>query len=147
MTISFRFQTLLDYRHRIVEDRQIELAETHRQLVAAQDLLAQMLANRARFGAQLQGIICGVLRVDEIEQQYRYLAVLDEQIESQRAVVSLAEEAVESARARLEAALKERKTLEKLKEYGEQGFAAAMRQRESKQIDDLNIVRYSRSGR
>ena len=143
----FRFQTLLDYHHRLVEDRQIELAETQRQLLLEQAQLALMQANRARYGDQLQRMLDGVLHIDEIEHQYRYLTALDDQLTTQRMVIVVAEEAVESARARLEEALKKRKRLEKLKEYDQQSFELTMRQREANQLDDINIARYNRSDR
>jgi flagellar FliJ protein len=142
---DFRFHTLLNYRERIVEDRQIELAEAQRALVAAIAELERLQQERRRYNEGLQRLIQGLLRIDEIEHHYRYLASLDQQIEAQRGQVAAAESAVEEVRARLEDALKDRKTLEKLQEYDEQSFQAAQRQHEANALDDLNIVRYSRS--
>jgi flagellar export protein FliJ len=106
-----------------------------------------MQGNRARYGDQLQRMLDGVLHIDEIEHQYRYLTALDDQLTTQRMAIAVAEEAVESARARLEEALKKRKRLEKLKEYDQQSFELTMRQREANQLDDINIARYNRSDR
>lgn len=143
---SFRFQTLLDYRNRIVENRQIELATAQRHLAEMQAVLAQLLADRARFAEQLQRTLNGVLRIDEIEHQYRFLTALDQRIAEQRAQIQTAEESVEDARSALEAAMKDRKTLEKLQEYDEAALHEALRQREASALDDLNIARYSRGG-
>jgi flagellar protein FliJ len=142
---DFRFQTLLNYRERIVEDRQIELAEAQRALVAATAELERLQQERRRYNEGLQRLIQGRLRIDEIEHHYRYLVSLDQRIEAQRGQVATTESAAEEVRARLEDALKDRKTLEKLKEYDEQNFQTAQRQHEANALDDLNIVRYSRS--
>lgn len=142
---NFRFQTLLNYRERIVEDRQIELAEAQRGLVTAVTALDRLRGERSRHNAGLQRLVQGVLHVEEIEHQYRYLAGLDQRIEAQQAQVDAADIAVEEARARLEEAVKDRKTMEKLKEYDEQSFQTALRQHEAQTLDDLNIVRYRRA--
>ncbi len=146
MSPSFRFQTLLDYRNRIVEDRQIDLANRQREFAEAKLHLSELYHSRTRMAEYLQRGLAGVLRIDEIQQQYRYLNALDGKISQQQAVLQSAEEATETARAALEAALKERKTMEKLKEYDADDFREDMRQREAKALDDLNIARYSRSG-
>jgi flagellar FliJ protein len=142
---TFRFQTLLNYRERIVEDRQIELAEAQRAQAAAEADLHRLQRDRARYEEGLQGLIQGILRIDEIDHHYRYLATLEVQIEAQQVRVAETEAAVEAVRARLEAALKDRKTLEKLKEYDDESLQAALRQYEANTLDDLNIVRYRRA--
>ncbi|MEZ4636117.1 MAG: flagellar export protein FliJ [Caldilineaceae bacterium] len=116
MSLDFRFQAVLDYRQRIVEDRQRHLADAQRAWRVEMDGLDALREQRARFAAQLEEMLQGVLHVDEIEHHYRYLAALDLAIKAQEAVVETAEEAAEAARADLEEALKERKTIEKLKE-------------------------------
>ncbi|MCB0112530.1 MAG: flagellar export protein FliJ [Caldilineaceae bacterium] len=147
MSLDFRFQAVLDYRQRIVEDRQRHLADAQRAWRVEMDGLDALREQRARFAAQLEEMLQGVLHVDEIEHHYRYLAALDLAIKAQEAVVETAEEAAEAARADLEEALKERKTMEKLKEYDRERLLEAIAQDEAKAVDDLNIARFGRNGR
>ncbi len=145
MTLDFRFQTVLDYRQRLVENRQRELADAQRawrREVAGLDSLCEQ---RARFAAQLQQMLGGILHVDEIEHHYRYLAALDLAIQAQQALVDEAEIATEASRSQLEEALKNRKTLEKLKEYDHDRIVEAIQQDEARALDDLNISRHSRT--
>lgn len=144
MSLDFRFQTILDYRQRIVEDRQRHLADAQRAWRVEMDGLEALREQRERFAAQLEEMLKGILHVDEIEHHYRYLAALDLAIQAQQAVVVEAEAASERARAALEEALKERKTMEKLKEYDRERLLEALAQNEAKAIDDLNIARFNR---
>lgn len=146
MSLDFRFQTILDYRQRIVEDRQRHLADAQRAWRVEMDGLEALREQRERFAAQLEEMLKGILHVDEIEHHYRYLAALDLAIQAQQVVVVEAEAAAERARAGLEEALKERKTMEKLKEYDRDRLLEALAQNEAKAIDDLNIARFNRSG-
>ena len=145
MSLDFRFQAILDYRQRIVEDRQRHLADAQRAWRVEMDGLDALREQRARFAAQLEEMLKGVLHVDEIEHHYRYLAALDLAIQAQQAVVEAAEAAAEQARANLEEALKDRKTMEKLKEYDRERILEAIEQNEAKAVDDLNIARHARN--
>ena len=145
MSLDFRFQTILDYRQRIVEDRQRHLADAQRAWRVEMDGLDALREQRVRFAAQLEEMLKGVLHIDEIEHHYRYLAALDLAIQAQHTVVEAAEAAAEKARANLEEALKDRKTMEKLKEYDRERLLEAIEQNEAKAMDDLNIARHARN--
>ena len=145
MSLDFRFQAILDYRQRIVEDRQRHLADAQRAWRVEMEGLDALREQRVRFAAQLGEMLKGVLHVDEIEHHYRYLAALDLSIQAQQTVVDAAEAAAEQARANLEEALKDRKTMEKLKEYDRERILEAIEQNEAKAVDDLNIARHARN--
>jgi flagellar export protein FliJ len=146
MPPPFRFQSLLEYRKRLVEDQQVALAQAQRVVQAAQTELARLRAERDYFAQQLTETLShGSLRVDEVEHQYRYLAALDQRLQAQAQAVAEAESAQEQVRAGLEQALKERKTLEKLQEHDLAEFRESQRKQERDVLDDINISRHARS--
>lgn len=145
MPPTFRFQSLLEYRKRLVEDRQVELAQAQRVVQAVQAELERLRAERDHFAQQLTETLShGSLRVDEVEHQYRYLAALDQRLQAQLQVVAEAEAAREQVRAGLEQALKERKTIEKLQEHDLTEFRESQRKQEMDALDDINISRHIR---
>lgn len=144
MPPGFRFQTLLDYKNRIVEECQLALAQRQQRLQQLQARHVQLQTERQTIAQQLQASLQGALAVVEVQHRYRYLASLDRRIDAQIDQIHQAQGAVDEARQALEFALKECKTLEKLREYDQDMWQTQLRHKESRILDDLNIARYRR---
>lgn len=144
MSIDFRFQSILDLRKRSEEERQMELALTLQQVVALRGQRERLLAERLGISQMIKKSMQGALNATQVEQHYRYLYSLDRQIEHLAEEIHQAEEMAVAQRHLLAEAMKERKTLEKLKEQDRRAFLVAYNQKEQETLDDLNIARHAR---
>ena len=147
MPPAFRFQSLLNYRQRCVEDKQTALARAQQHLRACQTGLAQLRKEHARLVSQLEAALHGYLTAEEVQRRYRFLAVTEKRISEQEERIVAAQQTVVSARQELAEALKERKTLDKLREYDQQAFLSEVQRKEMAALDDLNIGRFVRATR
>jgi flagellar protein FliJ len=144
MGYRFRFQVLLDRKARLVEEREQALARQQAELSRLQEHLQQLQAEQEQTMRRLQASLLGTLCMHEVDQTYRYLGSLARRIEVQYEQICLCSVEVEARRQALTEALKERKTLEKLKEYGQKTYEDEVHRQEVAVLDDLNITRHRR---
>jgi len=144
MPPQFRFQTILDLRKRTEDERQMELAQALQAVAALRARQERVQVERLRVAENLQGTLHGSVDAGNLEQQYRYLTSLDERLHHLADDLHQADETVVLQRHRLADALKERKTMEKLKEYAHQAFLNTYLHKEREAIDDLNVSRFGR---
>lgn len=144
MAPAFRFQTILEFRKRTEDERQMELAKALQAATSLRDRLETMQSERARVAADLQTTLHGPLDISDVELRYRYLGSLDEQVIQLAQMLADAEEEVLQQRIRLADAMKDRKTIEKLKENDREKYRNEHLQKEQKEVDELNVTRRSR---
>jgi len=145
MPPEFRFQTILNLRRRTEDERQMELAQTLQQAASLRAQRDRLLAERLRLSTRLKEALRGLWDGSDVERQYRYLESLDRRLHHLAEDIRQADEEVTAQRHRLAEAMKERKTMEKLKEYQRRTFLAHYLHKEQEQMDDLNVTRYARS--
>ena len=144
MALSFRFQTILDLRKRTEEERQMALALAMQAAVALRRQEAQVQEEQSRLSARLAAALGHAWNPEEVQQHYRYLDSLQARRLRLAEEVTAAEAAVTEERNRLAEAMKERKTLEKLKEQERKAFLESHQKKEQTEMDDLNVARFSR---
>lgn len=105
---------------------------------------ARAQAEQNHLSAQLAAALGQSWNPEEVQQHYRYLDSLQARLVRLAGEVAAAERAVNEERNRLADAVKERKTLEKLKEYERQAFLESYQKKEQAEMDDLNVARFSR---
>lgn len=143
MLPDFRFQTILNYRKRTEDERQMELAQALQTVASLRAQRERLQSERLRLAEMLKGLLAGQLDTTGIERSYRYLNSLDQQLFHLADDAQRAEQAVAERRHHLAEAVKDRKTMERLKEYDRQVFVAAYSQKEQEEMDELNVARYS----
>ena len=127
----FNLESLLNYRRYQEEILQKELADFKNQLVKHEQQLRQLVQARRKASLELHqrqkkgGTVCGLM------MYFRYLDRLAADIEKQKRLVGQVRKQFEQKRRELLDIVKKRKTLEKLKEKGEDGrfIAAEMEKR------------------
>ncbi|MCL4832952.1 MAG: flagellar export protein FliJ [Caldilineaceae bacterium] len=143
MPPAFRFQTILDYRKRSESERQMDLAQALQMVVSLRAQRERLQSERLHLTETLKSALLGQLDTGSIEREYRYLAGLDQQLRHLTGDLQQAEQVVTERRGELAQAVKERKTLERLKEYDHQSFVTAWQQKEQDEMDELNITRHA----
>lgn len=96
------------------------------------------LYNRKSYYQEKLQMLCeDKLDMVKIRECREAVNVLDEKITEQRRVVRRAERVVEEARLKLNEAMRERKTLDKLRENAFEEYEAELRRSEQKEIDEF----------
>ena len=141
----YRMQNILDIKEKIENQEKIAYGLANAKLVEEQDKLRAILVRRAGYEAQSRELVTGSIRIREIKECKRAIDIMKSQQRSQMMNVHAAERNVEQARERLNAAMIERKTHERLREKAFETFKEELKQEESKEIDQL--VSYTYHGR
>ncbi len=120
------------------------LAQALQQAASLRAQWERLQVERARLAEKLKAKLHVPLDASEVEQHYRYLGSLDQQVAHLAEEVAQADEAVLAQRHRLGEAMKERKTMDRLKENDLQAFLDNYQKKEQKETDELNLTRRSR---
>lgn len=140
---KFKLESVLEYKKKIEEEEQRELARLKEILRQEQERLEHLKMTKAEEMKELvEKSSQGLLNVAEIQMYHSHLKRLDKEIASQEITVQRAAIDVEEQRQKLINASKEKKTYEKLKEKHKTAFELAIDEEERKFIDELATMRY-----
>ncbi|MGE5422099.1 MAG: flagellar export protein FliJ [Ignavibacteriales bacterium] len=142
---EFRLQTKLDLTIQQEEVAKEEVRKRQAVYDTEYDLLSTMLDLMAELHDRLRAKKGQSLKVDEVIVLNNFIKVLKTNIENQEMVVSEAERALELSRETLLQIMKERKTLEKLKENEYKEYMLEFMRLEQVVIDELAIGRHKRN--
>ena len=145
MASPFRFQTLLDYKSRRVDDLRLEMAHKQQALQRLHRERVRLQETHTRVADELRVKMERGLPIHAVRQTYQYLDFLEQALVDVDEQIVHAESEVADVRERLAEALKERKTFEKLREYAMAEQRTRLQKREAEALDDLNIARYFHS--
>ncbi len=146
---KFRYtlESVLQVKYRLEELALAALAERQGQLIAAQNVLNNILEEKS---GHLQAILTaqrGPLNLDELLLNQRYLEALNQQISQQKEKIKVLTEALEAQRQVVVQAQQERKTLEILKEKQLHSYYKAVYREEQIVLDEVAGNRHRRLGR
>lgn len=146
---KFRYtlESVLQVKYRLEELALAALAERQGQLIAAQNVLNNILEEKS---GHLQAILTaqrGPLNLDELLLNQRYLEALNQQISQQKEKIKVLTEALEAQRQVVIQAQQERKTLEILKEKQLHSYYKAVYREEQIVLDEVAGNRHRRLGR
>lgn len=141
---EFRLQTKLDITSRQEDMAKEEVRKRQADYDRELEVLTTMLNMLAELHDRLRAKKGQSLRVDEVIVLTNFTKVLKNDIENQALAVRQAEMALERARQELLEIMKERKTLEKLKENEYQEYLQEMLRLEQGVLDELAITRHVR---
>lgn len=138
----FPLQNILDIKGKLEEQEKNQYSQANLRL---QEALAEreMLERRLECEKEkLQEDITASLNIREIRRREENIEILRMYVQQQILVVRQREKEVEVARQRLNEAMKERKTFDKLREHAFEKFCIEENLREQKEIDELVSYRY-----
>lgn len=141
----FRFEPLLDRVQQREDEQTRVLAALAHEEQALRNVLAALEQEReiewARFADR-----DGPLDAERHRVAMAYVQQLTERIETQRAAIEMARGRVAEARDALLEILKEKRSLERLREQDTAAAAIEEGRREANRVDDLNMTRHGRHG-
>lgn len=141
----FSMQNLLDMKEKLEEQEKNNYSRANLRLLEAEEEW-EMLKGRQRDAEEaLREEMEAVLDMEKIRQCRDAVEILKMYVRQQQLVVLQREKEVEVARKRLNEAMIERKTFEKLREKAYEAFLEEENIKERKEVDELVSYRYGSS--
>ena len=138
----YKLQNILSIKEKMETQAKQAFADAKRKLDLEEEALERLYRKRAEIEKHAVEVLQGELDLHEIEDSQMARIISDQRIEEQKHRVNRAMLELEDARSRLEEAVKERKTHEKLKEKQFDEFVREENRSESKSIDELTTYTY-----
>ena len=143
----FSMQNILNMKEKLEEQEKNNYSQANmrwQEAVATLESLKQRLTNEKQ---KLQEEVSSSLNVKKIRQREDGVEVVRMYVRQQELEVKQREKEVEVARERLNEAMKERKTFEKLREKAFEKFRLEENLREQKEVDELVSYRFANRDR
>lgn len=140
---QFNLQRVLDFRETIEDKLLGELAASRAQHDREFEKLSQIMRARDQFRRKMRKQLAGS-DPDAIRRAYFYLNDLVRQVQSQELAVMSAAEQRNMKTAEVLDASKDRKVMERLKDYKLVEYKSEMQSQEQKFLDDLASIRSNR---
>ena len=135
-------QNILDIKLKMEDQAKASFAEANKELLNEEEKLEGLIRRREEYELEGQRLRLEKLNVIKLKDNSRALQVMKDMIKAQEMVVSIARDKVELARRKLQVAMQERKTQEKLKENAFEEFKHELGSEESKEVDELVSYRF-----
>jgi flagellar protein FliJ len=139
---SFRLQSVLDYRGKLVERQRLEVANAQSKVQAERQRLEELRAAWRTAQARLAEEQRDLVDVDRVHQLLDYLAALERRILDQEEVVEQARLAVAEAQQLLLTQSRDQKALEKLREHQSDDYAREVLRVEQIETSELAARRH-----
>ena len=143
---NFKMQNILNIKEKLEAQQKIEYARANSALMDEQDKLAQLFIRRKGYTDQLKEKQTGSLDIKEIHFLKSAIDQVGNMIKDQIRKVDAAQRRLESERVKLDMAMQERKTYEKLKEKAFEKFKTDIIYKEGKETDELVAYTYHNNG-
>lgn len=138
----FSLQNLLDIKEKLEEQEKNNFSRANLRLREAEDKLEALKGRQREAEKRLREVVTSVLDVGEIRRREDAVEIIKMYVGQQKLVVLQCEKEVEVARQRLNEAMKERKTFERLREKAFETFVEEENRKEQKEVDELVSYRY-----
>ncbi len=138
----YRMQNILNLQEKLEEQARMDYAEQRMRLNEAEEEEERLRREKTLYEEEAVRLRSDTLNILDIETNTNSIAALDSIIEEQHKKVLKEEEILEEKREKLEEAMKERKTQDKLKEHAFEAFKAELNAQEAKEIDQLTSYTY-----
>lgn len=144
---SFRLETVLELREKKLEDKRLEMAKVIAQLNEQNKKLEELKFKQENTKTSLENIYQGRKELDilEITNYKDYLGRIITDGKTQQKVIENTKNLLRFKQLEVTNALKEVKTLEKLKETQQKKYYQHYNYLESKEIDDIASTRFNKT--
>ena len=141
---QFRLQQYLGIKEQIEEQKELEYAKALRTVEEEKQKLAEFRKLKDESVENLRCSVAKSISPFEIRRYNNNIERLKQQIKTQEERVAAAEAFAEQKRQELIQAMKERKSLETLKDNAREEFLKEVDMAERKQVDELVSFKYSK---
>ncbi len=138
----YKMQNILDIKEKLETQARNEYAVANSVLAEEEEKLNRLELRRQQYEARLKELYTGMLDMKEIEYVSEAVEMMKYYKQQQEVNVRKARKQVDIARDRLQEAMQERKTHEKLKENAFEQFKIDVATAESKEVDELTSYRF-----
>lgn len=138
----YRMQSILDIKEKMEEQARNEFAQARLHLTEEEEKLKILTDRKAGYEQQGRKLQESGLNVRDILENINAIEMMKELIEIQKKAVKTAQAQLEDARLRLQMAMQESKTQNKLREKAFEEFVKEENAKESKEIDELVSYTY-----
>ena len=139
----YRMQNILDIKYKMEDQAKSNYAARQLKLNEEQEKLEQLFIRKKALEDGYREMASGTLDVRGLLDSRRSIDFVRDRIKEQILEVRVAEKNLETARVRLNNAMQERKTHEKLKERQFEEFLQELAEQEKKEIDELVSYTYN----
>ena len=139
---KYRMQNILNIKLSMERQARMQYAAANMKLREEEEKLEAFRQRKADYEAEAKRLLAEKLDVREIMFNNQAIMMAEEDIKAQVIQVHTAQLNVERAREKMTQVMQERKTHELLKEKAFEQFLLELKQRESKEIDELTSYTY-----
>lgn len=140
----YKMQNILNIKYKLEEQAKSAYGAAKAILDEEEELLEEKKAKKEAYEQTLRNMVLEQLNILEIKRMEDAVEVSKYHIKMQMIAVRNAKKQVEIARKKLNEAMIERKTHEKLKENAFEVFKEEIKMEEKKEVDELVSFKYSR---
>ena len=140
----FKLQNILNMKEKLEEQAKNEYSQANMRLREAEEEEERLKTRQADAEAELAKLLSETLDVMKIKQGEDAVEILKVYVRQQHLVVIQCAREVEIAREKLNEAMKERTTFEKLREHAFEDFLKEVNLAEQKEVDELVSYRHGR---
>ena len=141
----FPLQNILNMKEKLEEQAKNESSQANMRLREAEEEEERLKRRQADAEDELKSTLNETLNVMEIKRCEDAVEILKMYVGNQHLVVIQRNRDVEIARDKLNEAMKERKTFEKLREHAFEDFLKELNLQEQKEVDELVSYRHGRA--
>lgn len=138
----YSLQSILNIKLKMETQAKQEFSAAKAALDDENEKLERLFQRKNDYEKEAKKLLCGVLKVREIEENKNALLRMDEYIALQYKQIAIAERRMDAAREALTEVMKERKTHETLREKAFEEFLQDENRQESKSVDELTSYTY-----
>lgn len=138
----FKLESILSIKYKLEDQAKTEYGLELARLRMEEEKLARLEEKKRGYQLQLREAVQNYLDVNQIRELQSSVEYVKYNMSLQRLVIKAQEQRVEEARRKLDEAMKERKTFEKLKEKAFEQFKIELEAQERKEIDELVSFRF-----
>lgn len=141
----YKMQNILEIKYKLEEQAKSAYSVAKGKLDEEEQLLEQITAKKDHYESELRGQVYASLNVFEIKRLEDAIEITKFHIKAQTVAVRNAKRQLELARIKLNEAMIDRKTHEKLRENAFEEFKEEVKSDEKKEVDELVSFKYSRT--
>ena len=141
---KYRMQNILDIKQKLEESAKMEFGEANVRVMEEEEKLSVIDERKRAYENEAGRLRSARLQVADIKNNTKAISVLGDMKKVQESEVDRAKNILEQKRVKLQVAMQERKTQEKLYENAFEEFVREENARESKEVDELTSYVYGK---
>ena len=138
----FKLQNILSIKEKLEDQAKAEYGMEIIKLREEEDCLKLLIHKKESYQQELKEALAQILVLFEIKKLEHGVEIVKDRIEMQKIIIKKQQKKVDQAREKLDEAMKERKTFEKLKEKAFEEFKLEIEAQEKKEVDELTSFRF-----